>query len=323
LISLRSLAHVAALIALATIGLVVGRFIRHPDASGAAFVVLVAAAVAALLWRLYRPGGVASLKPAPVEREPRRRQTAVVTESAMTQATVTPDVAEAPVEPAPAPEPAPEPTLAPEPEPEPEPEPAEAPTVAEPAPEAEPAREPAAAHAGRRARSERPARARRPGASRPRATSWRRRLPLLPPAIVLAIIGVVLLLTSGNSHRPSVARAPRTTPAPARTPPATPAPTHPPAPRPTAPAHPRPKPHAPPAATTGIPSARGLGSGTLKRGATGPQVKVLQRLLGIAPTGRFDAHTEAAVRRFQQSNGLPATGVVAKLTHAALKRAFP
>ncbi|SFE82429.1 peptidoglycan-binding domain-containing protein [Blastococcus tunisiensis] len=53
-------------------------------------------------------------------------------------------------------------------------------------------------------------------------------------------------------------------------------------------------------------------------GASGPDVELAQRLLGVAaeqgaspgPTGRFDVATLAAVVSFQLQHGLPASGVV-------------
>ncbi|MEW5743282.1 MAG: peptidoglycan-binding protein [Myxococcota bacterium] len=64
----------------------------------------------------------------------------------------------------------------------------------------------------------------------------------------------------------------------------------------------------------------------LGRGAMGPHVAELQRLLQAAgiPTGPVDGDfgpmTQAAVRRFQQARGLPVDGVVGPQTWAALRR---
>lgn len=58
---------------------------------------------------------------------------------------------------------------------------------------------------------------------------------------------------------------------------------------------------------------------TLKRGDSGDAVVDLQRLLfGLVADGIFGPKTEAAVRRFQERRGVPATGVVDASTWAAL-----
>lgn len=57
---------------------------------------------------------------------------------------------------------------------------------------------------------------------------------------------------------------------------------------------------------------------TLKYGSTGSVVSYLQYRLGIRFDGCFGAQTEAAVRAFQTSHGLPADGSVGPLTWAAL-----
>lgn len=54
------------------------------------------------------------------------------------------------------------------------------------------------------------------------------------------------------------------------------------------------------------------------RGATGDRVRWLQRRLGIAPSGTFDAATERALRVFQSSKGVTADGVVGPRTFAYL-----
>lgn len=70
-------------------------------------------------------------------------------------------------------------------------------------------------------------------------------------------------------------------------------------------------------------------SPTLARGAMGPKVAELQRLLQAAgvPTGAVDGDfgpmTQAAVRRFQQQKGLSVDGVVGPQTWAALRGARP
>lgn len=58
---------------------------------------------------------------------------------------------------------------------------------------------------------------------------------------------------------------------------------------------------------------------TIKRGDSGPAVVELQRLLlGLVADGIFGAKTEAAVRRFQERRGMPATGIADAATWAAL-----
>ena len=59
----------------------------------------------------------------------------------------------------------------------------------------------------------------------------------------------------------------------------------------------------------------------LQAGSKGSTVKALQRKLGIKPaTGEFDAHTEEAVRRWQQHVGLVPDGVIGPLSLAELAR---
>ncbi|HET7499511.1 MAG TPA: peptidoglycan-binding protein [Kofleriaceae bacterium] len=53
-------------------------------------------------------------------------------------------------------------------------------------------------------------------------------------------------------------------------------------------------------------------------GDTGPHVRGLQRRLGIAQTGTFDAATDAAVKKFQAARGLVVDGEVGPKTIAAL-----
>jgi hypothetical protein len=49
---------------------------------------------------------------------------------------------------------------------------------------------------------------------------------------------------------------------------------------------------------------------TLQAGSTGPGVSVAQRAIGVAVSGSYDADTVAAVKAWQKSNKLPATGTV-------------
>ncbi|HUZ85268.1 MAG TPA: peptidoglycan-binding protein, partial [Gaiellales bacterium] len=57
---------------------------------------------------------------------------------------------------------------------------------------------------------------------------------------------------------------------------------------------------------------------TIRPGSVGAGVVRLQRLLGLAPDGRFGPSTEAAVRRFQRADGLAVDGVVGPRTWSAL-----
>jgi sortase A len=63
-----------------------------------------------------------------------------------------------------------------------------------------------------------------------------------------------------------------------------------------------------------------LGSRFLAPGMTGPDVRELQRLLGMPVTGTFDANTGAAVLAFQRDHGLPQVGQVGDQTKRALAR---
>lgn len=58
---------------------------------------------------------------------------------------------------------------------------------------------------------------------------------------------------------------------------------------------------------------------SLSRGATGAHVRALQQTLGVLPDGVFGAQTERALRRWQQSRRLPASGVVGPRTRQALQ----
>jgi peptidoglycan hydrolase-like protein with peptidoglycan-binding domain len=100
-----------------------------------------------------------------------------------------------------------------------------------------------------------------------------------------------------------------TTPAPTPAPKPTPAPT--PAPKPTPAPAPAPKP------TTTSPLAP-YAKTTLRKGSTGAAVTALQKALGITADGAFGPQTEAAVKAYQARRNLPATGIVAASTWAAL-----
>src|SRR5262245_16255822 len=62
---------------------------------------------------------------------------------------------------------------------------------------------------------------------------------------------------------------------------------------------------------------------TLRRGATGDLVKVIQRKVRVPATGNFDGRTEAAVRQFQRDRGLVPDGIVGPRTWATLMLVFP
>lgn len=49
---------------------------------------------------------------------------------------------------------------------------------------------------------------------------------------------------------------------------------------------------------------------TIRKGDRGERVKFVQRLLNLYPDGIFGNETDATVRRFQQTNGLTADGIV-------------
>lgn len=49
---------------------------------------------------------------------------------------------------------------------------------------------------------------------------------------------------------------------------------------------------------------------TIRKGDRGERVKFVQRLLNLYPDGIFGNETDAAVRRFQETNGLTADGIV-------------
>ncbi len=69
-----------------------------------------------------------------------------------------------------------------------------------------------------------------------------------------------------------------------------------------------------------IPSEEPQGPGrpTLRRGSVHAEVERLQQLLGLHPTGRFDAHLEARVRQFQREHALVPDGIVGPKSWAAL-----
>ena len=56
----------------------------------------------------------------------------------------------------------------------------------------------------------------------------------------------------------------------------------------------------------------------LKRGLAGEPVKVLQKKLGVPTDGEFGAGTEAALKNYQQENGLEVDGVAGPDTFAQM-----
>jgi hypothetical protein len=60
---------------------------------------------------------------------------------------------------------------------------------------------------------------------------------------------------------------------------------------------------------------------TLRRGAAGELVELIQTRIGIPVTGTFDGSTEAAVRGFQRDNGLVPDGIVGPRTWATIMAA--
>jgi peptidoglycan hydrolase-like protein with peptidoglycan-binding domain len=71
-------------------------------------------------------------------------------------------------------------------------------------------------------------------------------------------------------------------------------------------------------APTPVSSLRG--TPLLHRGSTGPYVKQLQKRLSVTPvSGYFGPLTDAALRKFQKSHGLPVTGKTGVRTWAALR----
>jgi peptidoglycan hydrolase-like protein with peptidoglycan-binding domain len=62
-------------------------------------------------------------------------------------------------------------------------------------------------------------------------------------------------------------------------------------------------------------------AGALKRGAKGPRVAFVQKVLGQHVDRIFGKQTKRAVKRFQRRHGLTADGIVGPATWSALKRA--
>ncbi len=68
---------------------------------------------------------------------------------------------------------------------------------------------------------------------------------------------------------------------------------------------------------------RRYGHTLLSRGARGTSVRLVQRALGVRPTGMFGSKTQAAVLRFQRAHRLHADGVVGPRTWRALAGPAP
>ncbi len=67
-----------------------------------------------------------------------------------------------------------------------------------------------------------------------------------------------------------------------------------------------------------IPAMDASGRPTLRRGASGKDVELVQSKIGIAVTGVFNGETEAAVRKFQLRHGLVPDGIVGPRSWATL-----
>jgi peptidoglycan hydrolase-like protein with peptidoglycan-binding domain len=81
------------------------------------------------------------------------------------------------------------------------------------------------------------------------------------------------------------------------------------------------------AATSAVAASSHLGDRTLRAGASGPDVKELQKALGkagftVKADGQFGGSTKTAVKRFQRAARLTASGTVGRKTVAALQRAL-
>jgi peptidoglycan hydrolase-like protein with peptidoglycan-binding domain len=78
-----------------------------------------------------------------------------------------------------------------------------------------------------------------------------------------------------------------------------------------------------PATSTPEPTTSTEHSIVLSNGATGRQVELLQRALGIAVDGIYGPETEGAVEKFQASRGLTVDGIAGPETTAALRANAP
>ena len=72
-----------------------------------------------------------------------------------------------------------------------------------------------------------------------------------------------------------------------------------------------------------IPAKDGESRPTLRRGASGDEVKIVQARVGVDADGSFGPATEAAVRQFQRDHGLVPDGIVGPLCWAAIIKGGP
>jgi peptidoglycan hydrolase-like protein with peptidoglycan-binding domain len=75
-----------------------------------------------------------------------------------------------------------------------------------------------------------------------------------------------------------------------------------------------------PAAEPAVGPGEPAGRPTLRRGASGDLVRLIQAKIGVPGDGSFDAKTEAAVRAFQRARSLVPDGIVGPATWKALDR---
>jgi hypothetical protein len=73
-----------------------------------------------------------------------------------------------------------------------------------------------------------------------------------------------------------------------------------------------------PKPSTGKPASKPQVSRTLRRGSTGEDVKIVQRIVGASADGRFGPATEQAVKAWQRAHGLAADGIVGPNTQAKM-----
>lgn len=127
-------------------------------------------------------------------------------------------------------------------------------------------------------------------------------------------IGAAMILGTPLSALPARAEV---TPAPTPSPTASASPSSTPSatPTPSASATASPSP-----TSTGTVAATATGRRTLRYGDRGDDVKALQRLLRVSPTGYFGPVTLKAVKRIQRAAGLGSRGVVGPKTYRAIKR---
>jgi murein L,D-transpeptidase YcbB/YkuD len=69
---------------------------------------------------------------------------------------------------------------------------------------------------------------------------------------------------------------------------------------------------------SGIPAVDSENRPTLRRGASGELVRLIQTRVGVPPDGIYSGDTEAAVRQFQREEGLVPDGIVGPRTWAAI-----